>query len=110
MLRGGTGCTASLRISTAHRPARSLGVQVRSLDPCTHAYSFWEGVPVEGKAAFGALFAASRTLRSVAVVQRAIRWAADEDAWLGVGGGNAAQAQAGHVSRAVQAGACEHRG
>ena len=30
---------------------------------------------MEGKAAFGALFAASRTLRSVAVVQRAIRWA-----------------------------------
>ncbi|KAL4427630.1 hypothetical protein ABPG75_001719 [Micractinium tetrahymenae] len=47
--------------------------QVRSLDPCTHAYSFWEGVPVEGKAGFGRLFAASRTLRSVAVVQRAIR-------------------------------------
>ncbi|KAL4855805.1 hypothetical protein ACK3TF_003578 [Chlorella vulgaris] len=47
--------------------------KVRSLDPCTHAYSFWEGVPWEGKAAFGALFAACRTLRSVAVVQRAIR-------------------------------------
>lgn len=47
--------------------------QVRCLDPCTHAYSFWEGVPVEGKAAFGRLFAASRTMRSVAVVQRAIR-------------------------------------
>ncbi|KAI7841649.1 hypothetical protein COHA_004669 [Chlorella ohadii] len=46
---------------------------VCSLDPCTHAYSFWEGVPVDGKAAFGRLFAASRTLRSVAVVQRAIR-------------------------------------
>lgn len=47
--------------------------RVRSLDPCTHAYSFWEGVPVDGKAGFGRLFAASRTLRSVAVVQRAIR-------------------------------------
>lgn len=30
---------------------------------------------MDGKAAFGRLFAASRTLRSVAVVQRAIRWA-----------------------------------
>lgn len=29
---------------------------------------------MEGKAGFGRLFAASRTLRSVAVVQRAIRW------------------------------------
>ena len=50
-----------------------LPPQVRTLDGCTHAYSFWEGVPVEGKAAFGRLFAASRTMRSVAVVQRAIR-------------------------------------
>jgi hypothetical protein len=49
--------------------------QVATLDPCTHAYSFWEGVPIDGKAAFGRLFAASRTLRAVAVVQRAIRWA-----------------------------------
>jgi len=31
---------------------------------------------VDGKAGFGRLFAASRTLRSVAVVQRAIRWVA----------------------------------
>ena len=30
-------------------------------------------MPWEGKAAFGSLFAGSRTLRSVAVVQRAIR-------------------------------------
>lgn len=60
-------------IATDSPPPLPLA-QVRSLDPCTHAYSFWEGVPVEGKAAFGALFAASRTLRSVAVVQRAIRW------------------------------------
>ena len=62
-------------------------LQVRSLDPCTHAYSFWEGVPIDGKAAFGALFAASRTLRSVAVVQRAIRWAACVWRWrLSTGG------------------------
>ncbi len=43
------------------------------MDPCTHAYSFWEGVPYDGKMAFGRLFAGSRTLRSVAVVQRAMR-------------------------------------
>ncbi|GLC44004.1 hypothetical protein PLESTB_000218900 [Pleodorina starrii] len=47
--------------------------KVTSLDPSTHAYSFWEGVPPSGKQAFGELFAASRTLRAVAVVQRAIR-------------------------------------
>ena len=46
---------------------------MKTLDPCTHAYSFWEGVPLDGKAAFGRLFAASRTLRAVAVVQRAMR-------------------------------------
>ena len=38
-------------------------LQVLSLDPATHAYSFWEGVPVDAKCAFGALFAASRTLK-----------------------------------------------
>ncbi|GAB4821524.1 hypothetical protein N2152v2_008570 [Parachlorella kessleri] len=47
--------------------------QMKTLDPCTHAYSFWEGVPLDGKAAFGRLFAASRTLQAVAVVQRAMR-------------------------------------
>ena len=48
-------------------------MQVPTLEPATHAYSFWEGVPPEGKAGFGRLFAASRTLRAVAVVQRAMR-------------------------------------
>ncbi|GIL79211.1 hypothetical protein Vretifemale_8592 [Volvox reticuliferus] len=47
--------------------------KVASLEPATHAYSFWEGVPPSGKEAFGKLFAKSRTLRAVAVVQRAIR-------------------------------------
>ena len=37
--------------------------QVSSLNPATHAYSFWEGVPMSGKAAFGRLFAASKTLK-----------------------------------------------
>ncbi|PSC68631.1 hypothetical protein C2E20_7797 [Micractinium conductrix] len=46
---------------------------VGTLEGSTHAYSFWEGVPIEGKAAFGRLFAAAGSLRSVAVVQRAIR-------------------------------------
>ena len=54
-------------------PPPLLPLQMATLDPCTHAYTFWEGVPPDGKAAFGALFAASRTLTSVAVVQRAIR-------------------------------------
>ncbi|GLI65751.1 hypothetical protein VaNZ11_009351 [Volvox africanus] len=47
--------------------------KVASLEPATHAYSFWEGVPPSGKEAFGKLFVKSRTLRAVAVVQRAIR-------------------------------------
>lgn len=41
----------------------TTGLQISSLDPATHAYSFWEGVPIDAKCAFGALFAASRTLK-----------------------------------------------
>jgi len=47
--------------------------KVRSLDPATHAYSFWEGVPVDARVAFGRLFAKSRTLQSVTVVQRSMK-------------------------------------
>eukprot|EP01024_Parvocaulis_polyphysoides_P035217 TRINITY_DN3116_c2_g3_i2.p1 TRINITY_DN3116_c2_g3~~TRINITY_DN3116_c2_g3_i2.p1 ORF type:complete len:347 (+),score=29.02 TRINITY_DN3116_c2_g3_i2:142-1182(+) len=47
---------------------------VSSLDPVTHAYSFWEGVPIEGRIAFGSLFAASNSLQAVAVVQRAVKY------------------------------------
>lgn len=36
---------------------------IATLNPATHAYSFWEGVPLVGKAAFGQLFAASKTLK-----------------------------------------------
>ncbi|KXZ50220.1 hypothetical protein GPECTOR_17g857 [Gonium pectorale] len=55
-------------------PVRCAPVEeVSTLDPATHAYSFWEGVPTEGKLAFGELFASSRSLRAVAVVQRAMR-------------------------------------
>ena len=44
-------------------PQRSAPAsQVATLDPATHAYSFWEGVPPSGKQAFGRLFAASTTL------------------------------------------------
>ncbi|KAK9826092.1 hypothetical protein WJX81_001533 [Elliptochloris bilobata] len=47
--------------------------QVTSLAPATHAYSFWEGIPVGAKCAFGRLFAASQHVQAVAVVQRAMR-------------------------------------
>ena len=40
-----------------------MHAQVASLDPATHAYSFWEGVPVSSRRAFGALFRASKTLQ-----------------------------------------------
>ena len=51
-----------------------LLLQMQSLGPSTHAYSFWQGMNDCGKSAFGALFAASNTLRSVAVVQNDPRW------------------------------------
>ncbi len=53
--------------------------KVRSLDPATHAYSFWEGVPVDARVAFGRLFASSRSLRSVTVVQRSMRFEDPEE-------------------------------
>lgn len=37
--------------------------QVKSLDSWTHAYSFWEGVPVDSRRAFARLFCASKTLQ-----------------------------------------------
>ena len=64
-------------------------MQIASLDDYTHAFSFWEGVPVEGKKAFGRLFTASEFMKvmgiefvsirkksvcqGLAVVQRAFR-------------------------------------
>lgn len=36
---------------------------MRSLDAWTHAYSFWEGVPVDSRRAFAKLFRASKTLQ-----------------------------------------------
>ncbi|KAK9829586.1 hypothetical protein WJX72_006653 [[Myrmecia] bisecta] len=47
--------------------------EVPSLSDATHAYSFWEGVPPDAKYAFGRLFAASKKLKAVAVVQRSMR-------------------------------------
>ena len=44
-----------------------------SLNPATHAYSFWEGIPISSRQAFGKLFLSSETLCSLVVVQRAIR-------------------------------------
>lgn len=38
-------------------------MQMESLDPATHVYSFWEGVPLSGKQGFGQLFAKSKTLK-----------------------------------------------
>ena len=38
-------------------------LQVKTLDPGTHAYSFWEGVPPEGKCAFGRLFYRSSSMK-----------------------------------------------
>lgn len=53
-----------LEYSIPLRPFESLTVlQVTLLDPATHAYSFWEGVPLPAKLAFGKLFAASATLQ-----------------------------------------------
>jgi len=46
---------------------------MKSLDPATHAYSFWEGVPVEARVRFGRLFSSSKTLKSLAIVQRSMR-------------------------------------
>jgi len=42
---------------------KSWDVQVKTLEPGTHAYSFWEGVPTEGKIAFGKLFAGCTTMK-----------------------------------------------
>ena len=44
--------------------------KIDTLDPATHAYSFWEGVPVTARIRFGQLFSTSKTLHTVAVVQR----------------------------------------
>ncbi|KAK2076414.1 hypothetical protein QBZ16_000939 [Prototheca wickerhamii] len=47
--------------------------EVASLERCTHAYSFWEGVPIPAREAFGKLVARSDGVQGVAVIQRAMR-------------------------------------
>lgn len=61
---------------------------MRTLNPATHAYSFWEGIPTDARCAFALLFQASTTLHGLAVVQRAIRGNKPEDFMrdLGFGG------------------------
>lgn len=61
-------------------------MQVASLEHCTHAYSFWEGVPTTARQAFGRLVASSTRIRGVAVVQRAMR--DPEGSMAGLGFGN----------------------
>lgn len=46
---------------------------IPSFGTATHAYSFWEGVPVDARVAFGKLFASSPTMQGVTVVQRSMR-------------------------------------
>lgn len=56
-------------------------LELDSLPPgTTHAYSFWEGIPVDARRAFGRLAAACDTLEAMAVVQRAIRSKTPEQA------------------------------
>jgi hypothetical protein len=38
-------------------------LQIVSLEPGSHAYSFWEGVPLSGKQAFGRLFRQARSMK-----------------------------------------------
>jgi hypothetical protein len=39
--------------------------QIASLEPASHAYSFWEGVPISGKQAFGRLFRLAKTTKVI---------------------------------------------
>ncbi|GBF93779.1 hypothetical protein Rsub_06111 [Raphidocelis subcapitata] len=47
--------------------------QLSTLEPATHVYACWEGMPRTAKVALGGLFVAAATIQSVAVVQRAFR-------------------------------------
>jgi len=46
---------------------------LNGMGTATHAYSFWEGIPLVAKQAFGRLFRLSPSLKAVAVVQHAFR-------------------------------------
>lgn len=89
--RGGFGPAASSPAAPSPPPlaVRLAAPAVRcadllSLDSLpsgtTHAYSFWEGIPVDARRAFGRLAASCETLEAVAVVQRAIRSKTPEQA------------------------------
>lgn len=47
--------------------------KLATINPVTHVYSFWEGVPVDARIALAALFKESSSAISICIVQRAIR-------------------------------------
>ena len=49
-----------------------MSLQFDTLEPATHAFSFWDGIPLHGRMAFGKLFKSSLSLTSVVVVQHAM--------------------------------------
>lgn len=76
-------------IPSHHPPVKSLpGItcapieNLKTLNPATHAYSFWEGIPIDARKAFGSLFARSTTLISVAVVQRRLNHTVDPAGYM----------------------------
>lgn len=46
---------------------------METLNPVTHVYSFWEGVPGDAREGLGRLFQESLTAQAICVVQRAMR-------------------------------------
>ena len=67
------GATPLLPLTSTIRLDRSSIEELESLNPATHVYTFWEGIPVQAKEALGALFSTSETCRAIAIVQRAMR-------------------------------------
>lgn len=61
------------RISDPPKLTHSSIENIESLDSYTHAYSFWEGIPIEAKRAFGRLFSTSDSMIGITVVQRSFR-------------------------------------
>jgi hypothetical protein len=59
--------------------------KLQSLEKATHAYSFWEGIPMSARASFGLLFRSSTSCHSVTVVQRSMRDPAKQMLELGFG-------------------------
>jgi hypothetical protein len=56
-------CCAMLCCVVLRHAVLCCVAQIASLNPGTHAYSFWEGVPHSGKKAFGRLFRTSTTMK-----------------------------------------------